>query len=109
MHYTESEIVTFVRSGACPQEQMRIAAQMNLCSEQKIYDILKRHNVDVAAPKRTVGRKPALTPGQLEKMKKLLESGLSINKVADRLGVDSGTVYYHSKKMGVSRNKKALK
>ena len=83
---TERDICYMYRHSRKPSEQIKIMAELNGCSVEKIKDVLKRNGITPAKPEKANRRKIRAENWKVEDLVQLLylvESGMSIRKLAE--------------------------
>ena len=99
MTMSEFEILRDYRQAKDKKEQVKILADMNMCTQKEMKAYLEQHGVNAKA-------RNTWTDETVRKFQKLFHEGLSDNELADAMSLKVSTIYTMRIKYGLKRNKK---
>lgn len=80
---SDKDICDMYRHAANPKEQIRILAQLNICTEKEIRDVLERNGIEPVGPRVVQHRSEPYKPWTIEEMVQLLY--LVANGMTDKM------------------------
>jgi len=83
---SDKDICDMYRHAANPKEQIRILAQLNICTEKEIRDVLERNGIEPVGPRVVQHRSEPYKPWTIEEMVQLLylaANGMSDKKLSE--------------------------
>lgn len=83
---SDKDICDMYRHAANPKEQIRILAQLNICTEKEIRDVLERNGIEPVGPRVVQHRSEPYKPWTIEEMVQLLylvANGMTDKKLSE--------------------------
>ena len=86
---SDKDICDMYRHAVNPKEQIRILAQLNICTEKEIRDVLERNGIEPVGPRVVQHRSEPYKPWTIEEMVQLLylvANGMTDKKLSEYFG-----------------------
>ena len=99
MKMSDFEILRDYREAKDKNEQVKILADMNLCTQKEVVEFLMKHGINAKCRK-------CRNEAKLEKLKTLHSQGMTDEEMAEELGFGHEYVGQLRRRLGLSKNKK---
>lgn len=99
MKMSDFEILRDYREAKDKNEQVKILADMNLCTQKEVVEFLAKHGINAKCRK-------CKNEAKLEKLKVLHSQGMTDEEMAEELSFVSEYVTQLRLRLGLSKNKK---
>ena len=99
MQMSEFEILRDYKEAKDKAEQVKILADMNLCTQKEIVDFLKRHGI-------TAQNRNSWNDETIQRLKILHGQGMTDEEIADTMGLKCNYAGQVRRKLGLKRHKK---